>query len=143
MFASMFKYKLSLAKSVGINIADNTLSRNISYEDMEPKFNIHSYNRIDIYNFVGADESGYYDTSDSIEVTPTNKSYNLLDVNGHCKKIFVDKYALDNPQKKEVIENTIRVVLTNLNMAAETSFVKILKDGTLLVTSDDWSDEHN
>ena len=69
---------------------------------------------------------------------PTNKSYNLLDINGKCKKIFVNGDALCSTERKKIIENTIRVVLTELNFASESSRVNILNDGTLLVSSDDW-----
>jgi hypothetical protein len=46
-----------------------------------------------------------------------------------------------NPKKKRIIEDAIREALTETNQAAESSYVRILKDYSLLVTSDDWSNE--
>ena len=135
----MFQLKqrqISLARIIGFGIADW-----LSSEIIEPKFNVHTYDRIDILNFADSDDSGYYITNDLIELVPTNKSYNLLAINGNskCKKIFADADALCNPERKKVIENTIKVVLIELSFASESSHVKILNDGTLLVSSDDWS----
>ena len=134
----MFQLKqrqISLARIIGFGIADWLSSSEI----IEPKFNVHTYDRIDILNFADSDDSGYYITNDLIELVPTNKSYNLLNSNGRCKKIFADADALCNPERKKVIENTIKVVLIELSFASESSHVKILNDGTLLVSSDDWS----
>ena len=144
MIAMMFFLIVEFAKSVSQYFSNKLFPQKIgdlSY-DLEPKFKIHRHNRIDIYNFTDANKYGNYDRSDFIEVPPTNKSYNLIDSKGSCKKIYVNSKAIQDPRKKEVIENTIRIVLTNLNMADQCSKVKILKDGTLLVSSDDWSDEH-
>ena len=141
----MFFYLFKLVNFISDYISNKLFTQKIgdlSYKDMEPKFKIHRHNRIDIYNFTEANEYGNYDRSNFIELPPTNKSYNLIDSKGSCKKIYVNSKAIQNPHQKEVIENTIRIVLTNLNMADECSKVKILKDGTLLVSSDDWSEEH-
>jgi hypothetical protein len=127
--------QISSARTVGFGVADWLLTSEI----IEPKFNVHTYDRIDILNFADSDDSGYYITNNFIELVPTNKSYNLLDINGKCKKIFVNGDALCSTERKKIIENTIRVVLTELNFASESSRVNILNDGTLLVSSDDWS----
>lgn len=139
MIITMFFLIVDFAKSVTQYISNKLFTPKI---DLEPKFKIHRHNRIDIYNFTEANEYGNYDRSDFIELPPTNKSYNLIDSKGSCKKIYVNSKAILDPGKKEVIENTIRIVLTKLNVADEYSHVKILNDGTLLVSSDDWSNEH-
>ena len=75
----MFQFKqrqISLARIIGFGIADW-----LSSEIIEPKFNVHTYDRIDILNFADSDDSGYYITNDLIELVPTNKSYNLLAIN--------------------------------------------------------------
>ena len=139
MIITMFFYIFKLVNFVSEYIFNKFFTQKI---DMEPKFKIHRHNRIDIYNFTETNKYGNYDRSNFIELPPTNKSYNLIDSKGSCKKIFVNGKVIQDPHKKEVIENTIRIVLTNLNMADECSQVKILKDGTLLVSTDDWSEEH-
>lgn len=139
MIITMFFLIVDFAKSVTQYISNKLFTQKI---DLEPKFKIHRHNRIDIYNFTEANKYGNYDRSDFIELPPTNKSYNLIDSKGSCKKIYVNSKAIQDPGKKEVIENTIRIVLTKLNVADEYSHVKILNDGTLLVSSDDWSNEH-
>ena len=132
--------QIYLAQSVGEYIANILTSIFGDIEETEPKYKITNDNII-IYNFGLADDSGYYITNDLIELVPTNKSYNLLAINGNskCKKIFVNGDALCSTERKKIIENTIRVVLTELNFASESSRVNILNDGTLLVSSDDWS----
>ena len=124
--------KIGLARTIGEGIARSLFNS----KELEPRY-IDRSDRIDILNFAYPDDSGYYMTGDFIELPPTNKTYNLF-ARSH-KKIYVNPDALDCPERKQVIENTIRIVLTKNNQASEMSRVKILNDGTLLVSSDDWS----
>ena len=102
--------------------------------EYEPRYIIEK-DKISIYNFVGVD------TTDFIELTPTNETYNLLDYKS--RKIIVDKNSLENKEKREVIINAIRKALIETNQASEMDNIYILKDVSILVASDDWSDEHD
>jgi hypothetical protein len=73
-------------------------------------------------------------------LVPTNETYNLLDKKS--RKIIVDKNTLENKEQREVIINAIRAALTETNQASEMDNIYILKDLSILVASDDWSDEH-
>lgn len=127
--------KIKLAQKFGESIADSLF---ISYEEAEPRYKIEK-DKITIYNFAYSDESGYFITDDFIELPPTNQSYNLIGIKS--RKICVKKDVLLNPKTKQIIEDAIREALTETNQAAESSYVRILKDYSLLVTSDDWSNE--
>ena len=96
--------------------------------------------RITIYNFVSVDENGYQDTQDFIELAPTSESYNLLD--NKSRKISVRKCALFDKEQREIIINAIRLALIETNQASQTSNIYILKDLSILVSSDDWSENH-
>lgn len=136
MYGFPFKQqKISLARTIGEGIARSLFNS----KDIEPKY-IDRSDRIDILNFAYADDNGYYMTGELIELPPTNKTYNLFTRNH--KKICVNPDALDSPERKQVIENTIKVVLIKKNQASDSSHVKILNNGTLLVSSDDWSNEY-
>jgi hypothetical protein len=122
--------KIHLAKVVG-----ELLGKSLA----EPRYTIDKQ-RITIYNFVSVDENGYQDTQDFIELAPTSESYNLLDKKS--RKISVRKCALFDKEQREIIVNTIRVALIETNQASQTSNIYILKDLSILVSSDDWSENH-
>ena len=105
----------------------------------EPYYTIDKQ-RITIYNFVSVDENGYQDTQDFIELVPTSESYNLLD--NKSRKISVRKCALFDKEQREIIINAIRLALIETNQASQTSNIYILKDLSILVSSDDWSENH-
>jgi hypothetical protein len=109
------------------------------YEEKQPRYTIDK-ERITIYNFVSVDENGYQDTQDFIELAPTGESYNLLDKKS--RKISVRKCALFDKKQREIIVNAIRVALTETNQASQSSNIYILKDLSILVSSDDWSENH-
>ena len=118
--------KLYLVKTIGEMFAKTT-------PQYEPHYTIDK-NNITIYNFVDID------TSNFIELVPTNETYNLLDKKS--RKIIVDKNTLENKEQREIIINAIRAALTETNQASEMDNIYILKDLSILVASDDWSDEH-
>jgi hypothetical protein len=120
-------------------IAKSLFKHTMRYEEKQPRYTIDKQ-RITIYNFVCVDENGYQDTQDFIELAPTGESYNLLDKKS--RKISVRKCALFDKQQREIIVNAIREALIETNQASQTSNIYILKDLSILVTSDDWSDEH-
>ena len=120
-------------------IAKSLFKHTMRYEEKQPRYTIDK-ERITIYNFVSVDENGYQDTQDFIELAPTGESYNLLDKKS--RKISVRKCALFDKQQREIIVNAIREALIETNQASQTSNIYILKDLSILVTSDDWSDEH-
>jgi hypothetical protein len=120
-------------------IAKSLFKHTMRYEEKQPRYTIDNQ-RITIYNFVSVDENGYQDTQDFIELAPTGESYNLLDKKS--RKISVRKCALFDKQQREIIVNAIREALIETNQASQTSNIYILKDLSILVTSDDWSDEH-
>ena len=122
--------KIHLVKSVG-----ELLGKSLA----QPYYTIDKQ-RITIYNFVSVDENGYQDTQDFIELVPTSESYNLLD--NKSRKISVRKCALFDKEQREIIINAIRVALIETNQASQTSNIYILKDLSILVSSDDWSDDH-
>jgi hypothetical protein len=74
-------------------------------------------------------------------LAPTNETYNLLD----CKsrKIIINKNTLENKEEREIIINAIRAALIETNQASEMDNIYILKDLSILVASDDWSDNHD
>ena len=122
--------KIHLVKSVG-----ELLGKSLA----QPYYTIDKQ-RITIYNFVSVDENGYQDTQDFIELVPTSESYNLLD--NKSRKISVRKCALFDKEQREIIINAIRVALIETNQASQTSNIYILKDLSILVSSDDWSENH-
>ena len=120
-------------------IAKTLFKHTMRYEEKQPRYTIDNQ-RITIYNFSCVDEHGYTDTQDFIELAPTCESYNLLD--NKSRKISVRKCALFDKKQREIIINAIRVALTETNQASEMDNIYILKDLSILVSSDDWSDEH-
>jgi hypothetical protein len=50
---------------------------------------------------------------------------------------------LENNEQREIIINAIREALIETNQASEMDNIYILKDLSILVASDDWSDEHD
>ena len=122
--------KIHLVKSVG-----ELLGKSLA----QPYYTIDKQ-RITIYNFVSVDENGYQDTQDFIELAPTSESYNLLD--NKSRKISVRKCALFDKEQREIIINAIRLALIETNQASQTSNIYILKDLSILVSSDDWSENH-
>ena len=122
--------KIHLVKSVG-----ELLGKSLA----QPYYTIDKQ-RITIYNFVSVDENGYQDTQDFIELVPTSESYNLLD--NKSRKISVRKCALFDKEQREIIINAIRLALIETNQASQTSNIYILKDLSILVSSDDWSENH-
>ena len=120
-------------------IAKSLFKHTMRYEEKQPRYTIDNH-RITIYNFVSVDEHGYTDTSDFIELAPTCESYNLL--NNKSRKISVRKCALFDNEQREIIINAIRVALTETNQASEMDNIYILKDLSILVASDDWSENH-
>ena len=126
--------KIHLAKTVGELLGKSLAKTPIQWE---PRYTIDNQ-RITIYNFVSVDENGYKDTQDFIELAPTCESYNLLD--NKSRKISVRKCALFDKKQREIIVNAIRVALIETNQASQTSNIYILKDLSILVSSDDWSE---
>ena len=120
-------------------IAKSLFKHTMRYDEKQPRYTIDKH-RITIYNFVSVDENGYQDTQDFIELAPTSESYNLLD--NKSRKISVRKCALFDKKQREIIVNAIRVALIETNQASQTSNIYILKDLSILVSSDDWSDDH-
>ena len=120
-------------------IAKSLFKHTIRYEEKQPRYTIEK-DSITIYNFVSVDEHGYTDTQDFIELAPTCESYNLLD--NKSRKILVRKSALFDNEQREIIINAIRKALIETNQASEMDNIYILKDLSILVSSDDWSDEH-
>ena len=120
-------------------IAKSLFKHTIRYEEKQPRYTIEK-DSITIYNFVSVDEHGYTDTQDFIELAPTCESYNLLD--NKSRKISVRKSALFDNEQREIIINAIRKALIETNQASEMDNIYILKDLSILVSSDDWSDEH-
>ena len=120
-------------------IAKSLFKHTMRYEEKQPRYTIDK-ERITIYNFVSVDENGYQDTQDFIELAPTGESYNLLD--NKSRKISVRKCALFDKKQREIIINTIRAALIETNQASEMDNIYILKDLSILVSSDDWSENH-
>ena len=118
-------------------IAKTLFKHTMRYEEKQPRYTIDNQ-RITIYNFVSVDENGYQDTQDFIELVPKCESYNLLD--NKSRKISVRKCALFDKKQREIIVNAIRVALIETNQASQTSNIYILKDLSILVSSDDWSE---
>ena len=132
--------KLYLAKSIGESLGKSLAKMIIRREEYAPRYKIEK-DSITIYNFSYVDEHGYTDTTDFIELAPTNETYNLLD----CKsrKIISNKNTLENKEQREIIINAIRAALIEMNQASEMDNIYILKDLSILVASDDWSDNHD
>ena len=132
--------KLYLAKSIGESLGKSLAKMTIRREEYSPRYKIEK-DSITIYNFSYVDEHGYTDTTDFIELAPTNETYNLLD----CKsrKIIINKNTLENKEEREIIINAIRAALIETNQASEMDNIYILKDLSILVASDDWSDNHD
>lgn len=128
--------KLYFAKTIG-KIFGNSLVKSSIY--LEPLYTI-GKDHITIYNFTHVDEHGYLDKTDFIQLVPTNEPYNLLDKKS--RKIFLDKNCLETKEKREFIINAIRQALVETNEASEMDNVYILKDLSILVSSDDWSNNH-
>ena len=120
-------------------IAKSLFKHTMRYEEKQPRYTIDK-ERIIIYNFVSVDENGYQDTQDFIELAPKCESYNLLD--NKSRKISVRKCNLFDKEQREIIINAIRAALTETNQASEMDNIYILKDLSILVASDDWSDNH-
>lgn len=131
--------KMNLAKSIGGSIGNLLSKSTICWEDYESRYKINEDN-ITIYNFTCSDEHGYFDTSDHIELPPTNETYNLI--GPKSRKIRVNKSSLENKEQREIIINAIRTALIETNQASEMDNIYILKDLSILVASDDWSDNH-
>jgi hypothetical protein len=132
--------KLYLAKSIGESIGKSLAKMTIHCEEYAPRYKIEK-DSITIYNFSCVDEHGYTDTSDFIELAPTNETYNLLDYKS--RKIIINKNTLENKEQREIIINAIRAALIETNQASEMDNIYILKDLSILVASDDWSDNHD
>ena len=132
--------KLYLAKTIGESLGKSLAKMTIRREEYTPRYKIEK-DSITIYNFSYVDEHGYTDTTDFIELAPTNETYNLLD----CKsrKIIINKNTLENKEEREIIINAIRAALIETNQASEMDNIYILKDLSILVASDDWSDNHD
>ena len=132
--------KLYLAKSIGESIGKSLAKMTIRREEYAPRYKIEK-DSITIYNFSYVDEHGYTDTTDFIELAPTNETYNLLDYKS--RKIIINKNTLENKEEREIIINAIRAALIETNQASEMDNIYILKDLSILVASDDWSDNHD
>ena len=132
--------KLYLAKTIGESLGKSLAKMTIRREEYAPRYKIEK-DSITIYNFSYVDEHGYTDTTDFIELAPTNETYNLLD----CKsrKIIINKNTLENKEEREIIINAIRAALIETNQASEMDNIYILKDLSILVASDDWSGDHD
>ena len=131
--------KLYLAKSICESIGKSLAKMSIRWEEYTPRYKIEK-DSITIYNFSYVDEHGYTDTTDFIELAPTNETYNLLDYKS--RKIIINKNTLENKEEREIIINAIRAALIETNQASEMDNIYILKDLSILVASDDWSDNH-
>ena len=131
--------KLYLAKSICESIGKSLAKMSIRWEEYTPRYKIEK-DSITIYNFSYVDEHGYTDTTDFIELAPTNETYNLLDY--RSRKIIINKNTLENKEEREIIINAIRAALIEMNQASEMDNIYILKDLSILVASDDWSDNH-
>ena len=131
--------KLYLAKSIGESLGKSLAKMTIRREEYSPRYKIEK-DSITIYNFSYVDEHGYTDTTDFIELAPTNETYNLLDYKS--RKIIINKNTLENKEEREIIINAIRAALIETNQASEMDNIYILKDLSILVASDDWSDNH-
>ncbi len=131
--------KLYLAKSIGESLGKTLAKMTIRREEYAPRYKIEK-DSITIYNFSCVDEHGYIDTTDFIELVPTNETYNLLDYKS--RKIIINKNTLEIKEQREIIINAIRAALTETNQASEMDNIYILKDLSILVASDDWSDNH-
>jgi hypothetical protein len=132
--------KLHLIETIGKSIGNLLLKAINSNTKCETQYNIDEDN-ITIYNFSSVDEHGYIDTTDFIELAPTNETYNLLGPKAH--KIIVNKNTLENKEQREIIINAIRAALIETNQASKMDNIYILKDLSILVASDDWSDNHD
>ena len=132
--------KLYLAKTIGESLGKSLAKMTIRREEYAPRYKIEK-DSITIYNFSYVDEHGYTDTSDFIELAPTNETYNLLDYKS--RKIIINKNTLENKEEREIIINAIRAALIETNQASEMDNIYILKDLSILVASDDWSDNHD
>jgi hypothetical protein len=132
--------KLYLAKSIGESLGKSLAKMSIRREEYAPRYKIEK-DSITIYNFSYVDEHGYTDTTDFIELAPTNETYNLLDYKS--RKIIINKNTLENKEEREIIINAIRAALIETNQASEMDNIYILKDLSILVASDDWSDNHD
>jgi hypothetical protein len=132
--------KLYLAKTIGELLGKSLAKMTIRYEEYAPRYKIDK-EKITIYNFTCVDEHGYTDTTDFIELAPTNETYNLLNNKSH--KIIINKNTLENKEQREIIINAIRAALIETNQASEMDNIYILKDLSILVASDDWSDSHD
>ena len=132
--------KLYLAKSIGESIGKSLAKMTIRREEYAPRYKIEK-DSITIYNFSCVDEHGYIDTTDFIELVPTKETYNLLDYKS--RKIIINKTTLENKEQREIIINAIRAALIEMNQASEMDNIYILKDLSILVASDDWSDNHD
>ena len=132
--------KLYLAEAIGKSLGKTLAKMTIRREEYAPRYKIEK-DSITIYNFSYVDEHGYTDTTDFIELAPTNETYNLLD----CKsrKIIINKNTLENKEEREIIINAIRAALIETNQASEMDNIYILKNLSILVASDDWSDNHD
>lgn len=131
--------KLYLAKTIGESLGKSLAKMTIRREEYAPRYKIEKDN-ITVYNFSYVDEHGYTDTTDFIELLPTNETYNLLDYKS--RKIIINKNTLENKEQREIIINAIRSALIETNQASEMDNIYILKDLSILVASDDWSDNH-
>ena len=131
--------KLYLAEAIGKSIGKSLAKMIIRREECAPRYKIDK-NSITIYNFSYVDEHGYIDTNDFIELPPTKETYNLLDYKS--RKIIINKNTLENKEQREIIINAIRAALIEMNQASEMDNIYILKDLSILVASDDWSDNH-
>ena len=131
--------KLYLAKSICESIGKSLAKMSIRWEEYTPRYKIEK-DSITIYNFSYTDEHGYIDTTDFIELVPTKETYNLLDYKS--RKININKNTLENKEQREIIINAIRAALIEMNQASEMDNIYILKDLSILVASDDWSDNH-
>jgi hypothetical protein len=131
--------KLYLAKSIGESLGKSLAKMSIRREEYAPRYKIEK-DSITIYNFSYVDEHGYIDTTDFIELAPTNETYNLLDYKS--RKIIINKNTLENKEEREIIINAIRAALIEANQASEMDNIYILKDLSILVASDDWSNDH-
>jgi hypothetical protein len=132
--------KLYLAKSIGESLGKSLAKMTIRREEYSPRYKIEK-DSITIYNFSYVDEHGYTDTTDFIELAPTNETYNLLDYKS--RKIIINKNTLENKEQREIIINAIRAALIETNQASEMDNIYILKDLSILIASDDWSDNHD
>lgn len=131
--------KLYLAKTIGESLGKSLAKMTIRREEYAPRYKIEK-DSITIYNFSYVDEHGYTDTTDFIELVPTNETYNLLDYKS--RKIIINKNTLENKEQREIIINAIRAALIETNQSSEMDNIYILKDLSILVASDDWSDNH-